>query len=241
MLWFSAANDSKYEWRVSLVDGQPRACLATEPSQTPRNEPGFKPQAERFHRASAFASVDDGWLVGFNDGEFGAALYWFSSDGKQNYKISDHQIVDFFSLPTGVHAIEGLAHLGLSQGSVIRIARPKAGERWQAGTFAQLPFAPYAISVRRDSFMLITLSDSLVSVDPDRAIQPLLSNAPWSGFYPNSSVLLPNEKELYVGMRQFVGEFDLTTKRLRLLVPSKEFLNKLSKDDENRIRKQYGD
>ena len=46
------------------------------------------------HRPSA--RVDDGWLVGFNKGEFGAALYWFSADGKQNYKISDHQVWEFF-------------------------------------------------------------------------------------------------------------------------------------------------
>src|SRR5258705_13536778 len=41
-------------------------------------------------------------------------------------------------------------------------------------------------------------------------------------------------------MRQFVGEFSVTTKKLRLLIPSNQFLNKLPKEDEERIRKQYG-
>ena len=41
-------------------------------------------------------------------------------------------------------------------------------------------------------------------------------------------------------MRQFVGEFDLTTKKLRPLISSNQFLNKLFQEDEERIRKQYG-
>jgi hypothetical protein len=36
-----------------------------------------------------------------------------------------------------------------------------------------------------------------------------------------------------------VGEVDLATNKLRLLIPSKEFLNKLPDDQEERIRKQY--
>ena len=53
-------------------------------------------------------------------------------------------------------------------------------------------------------------------------------------------MLSSDEQKLYIGMRQFVGEFDLSTKKLRLLIPSDAFLNKLPKEDEQRIRKQYG-
>ena len=70
------------------------------------------PRPVNFVALSAFARVDDGWLIGFNHGEFGAALYWFSLDGNRNYKISDHQVVDFISTPDGFLAVEGLAHLG---------------------------------------------------------------------------------------------------------------------------------
>jgi hypothetical protein len=240
MAWVLAASYSKHEWRVFTKDGQPFAQLKYERQEKRPDRPSFTPEAEEFRGASAFAAVDDGWLVGFNQGEFGAALYWFSSDGKRNYKISGHQVVAFFSLSGGIHAIEGLAHLGMSQGSVIRIARPKDSARWQATSIVKLPFAPDAVSLRRDDTMLITLSDSLVSVGADRKIQTLLPNAPWGLLYPNSSVLSQDEKKLYIGMRQFVGEFDLTTKKLRLLIPSNQFLNKLPKEDEERIRKKFG-
>ena len=240
MAWFYAANYSNLEWHVFTQDGKPSASHGDDATGTRPARPKFTPKAGKFRGGSAFAAVDDGWLVGFNQGEFGAALYWFSGDGKRSYKVSDHQVVDFFSLPDGIHAIEGLAHLSMSEGSVIRIARPKPGAHWEAISVAKLPFAPYAVSLRRDGTMLITLSDSLVSFGSDRKIHTLLADVPWGGLYPNSSILLPDEQRLYIGMRQFVGEFDLTTKKFRFLIPSKEFLNKLPKEDEERIRKQYG-
>src|SRR5437773_2499232 len=154
MAWSYAANYSKHEWRVFTKAGQPHAQLSTEVLENRSDRPSFTPEAGRFRGASAFTAVDDGWLVGFNRGEFGAALYWFSRDGKNSYKISDHQIVDFFSVSDVIHAIEGLAQLSMSEGSVIRIARPKAGAHWEATLVAKLPFAPYAVSLRRDGTML---------------------------------------------------------------------------------------
>jgi len=62
----------------------------------------------------------------------------------------------------------------------------------------------------------------------------------WSGFYPHSSVFLEREQKLYLGMRQFVAEFDLKARKLRLLIPSHQFLNQLPKEEEKRLRKQYG-
>jgi hypothetical protein len=88
--------------------------------------------------------------------------------------------------------------------------------------------------------MLVTLSDSLVSVGDDHKITTLFPDAPWSGLYPNSSVLSSDEQKLYIGMRQFVGELGIATKKLRLLIPSDAFLNKLPKEDEQLIRQQYG-
>jgi hypothetical protein len=240
MVWSYAANYSEREWDVFTKNGQPRAQLCVKGPKKHFNQPSFAPEAGGFHGASAFAKVDDGWLVGFNRGEFGAALYWFSRDGKHSYKISDHQVVSLFSLSGSVYAIEGLAHMGLSRGSVIRITRPKRNARWQAMSVVKLPFAPRAVSLRRDGTMLITLSDSLVSVSPDRKIKTLLRDVPWDNLYPNSSVLSLDEQKLYIGMRQFVAEYDLATRRLRLLVPSSKFLNRLPDEQKKSIRRQYG-
>jgi len=244
MLWFSAASWSPHEWRVFAEDD--RVCAQrTSANDTNRGErPTFTPDIHligSLHPATSFAAVDDGWLIGCNGGEWGGQLYWFSKDGERNYRISNHRIVDFFFLPDGLYAIEGLAHMVMSEGSVIRIARPRPDARWEATTATKLPFAPDAISVRRDGTMLLTLSDSLVSISPDRTVHTLLlSDPPWrhGPLYPNSSLLSTDEQKLYIGMRQFVGEFDLLTKKLRLLIPSDAFLNKLPVSEEQRLLRE---
>jgi hypothetical protein len=241
MVWSYAANYSEHEWHVYSERGNVLGKLTREGLPQKGERPNFSARTLGMSGALSFARVRDGWLIGFNQGEFGAALYWFSPDGKRKYKVSDHQIVDFFSFADGIYAIEGLAHLGMSDGSVIRIAKPEPKARWRAETVTKLPFAPYATSVCRDGAILITLSDSIVRVGPDHKPATLLSDPPWSGLYPNSSVLSPDEQKLYIGMRQFVGEFDLRTRKLRLLIPSAQFLHKLPKQDEQRIRETYGD
>jgi hypothetical protein len=212
-----------------------------EQLEQPVIRPKFVPQAEQFVDAARFAAVDDGWLVGFNEGEFGAALYWFSGDGRRSYKISEHQVVDFVRLSDGVYAIEGLAHLTLSRGSMIRITKPRADDRWAAAEVTKFPGKPYTVSVRRDETMLITLDGSLIAIGRDRKVETLLADFPAGGLYPSSSVLSRDERKLYVGMRQFVAEFELETETLRLLIPSEAFLNRLTPEDERQILKVLGD
>jgi hypothetical protein len=240
MAWSYAANYSRHEWRVFSENNKIVAQLGGGKHRDQRERPAFSTTIDQFRGASLFSRVDDGWLVAFNHGEFGAALYWFSNDGQGHYKISDHQVVEFFALPNGLHAIEGLAHMSFSKGSIVRIARSEPGARWQALTVTELPFAPYAISMGRENKMFVTLSDALVSVGYDRRVETLLGNAAWSGLYPNSSVFSSDEQKLYIGMRQFVAEFDIPTKKLRFLIPSDHFLNRLPQKDEQRIRKLYG-
>jgi hypothetical protein len=239
VVWDFAANYSRLSWHVYLDNGKPYAKLIEKPNDDFSDREPFDAEADKFRGASHFEEVDDGWLVGFNHGEFGAALYWFDRDGTHHYKISNHQVVAFFALPDGIYAAEGLAHLGISCGSVIRIMRPRPAARWGASRVVRLPYAPRTVAVRQNGTVLMVLSDSLVSVSPDHRVSTLISDAPWDGLYPASSILLPDESHLFVGMRQFVAEIDLATHRLRLLVPSREFLNKLPDEMERRIRKQY--
>ena len=235
-LWSYAANYSRLEWRVFLQNGFPHARLIEDATPIPPERPAFIPRAGEFNDAFAFARVDEGWLVGFNKGEFGAAVYWFSLDGKQNYKISDHQVWEFFHLPDGVFAVEGLAHLTMNEGTLIRITRHAPKSHWEAHKVVRLPAAPQAAAITGDGSLILTLFDALVRVDPSHKVHTLLAHAPWWGLYPNSSILVDHDQKLFIGMRQYVGAFDLKTRKLRFLVPSAKFLNKLTKKREQEIR-----
>lgn len=239
VVWSYAAGYSPSEWGVANDQNQIRATLVGRNDEPRGPRPDFIPVAENFRGGSAFAPVEDGWLVGFNHGEFGAALYWFSKDGKTSYKVSDHQVVDFIRRGNALYAIEGLAHMSLSRGSLIRISQPGPMRYWQAEEEVRLPFAPYAASLLADGTLLIVLSDALVAVTPDHRIRTLLANAPWNGLYPNSSTLAADQSKLYIGMRQFVGEYDLHEGTLRMLVPSIDSLNKLSAEQIRQVRTPF--
>lgn len=239
MAWYFAGMYSEHEWKV-FKDGPVVKAVLTKDDKAAKERPPFKPEAETFKDGYAFFRVDDGWLVSFNQGEFGAALYWFDHTGTAKQKISNHHVVAFFPSSDGVLAIQGLAHLSSSRGSIIRLTRTK---QWEANQVTLLPEAPKAGVLFPDGRLLLVLSASLVEYYKKGDWETLrfyIKDGDWSNFNPNSVVLTDDERKAYIGMRQFVAEYDFTVRTLRFLIPAQSFLNKLPSKEEERIRKQYG-
>jgi hypothetical protein len=241
IVWSYAANYSSIDWQVKRDGNIVRAARTSNPIAQSSPRPRFVPKAGHFSGGFAVQRVDDGWLVGFNEGEFGAALYWFSGSGETNYKISDDQVVSFTSAARGIIAIQGLAHLSMSEGSVIRIVRDPNTKRWRSTTIRKLSQAPEAFVHLADGTLVIILSDSLISLSPRNKQSTLIKCADWGTLYTNSAVLSADQSKIYIGMRQFVAEYALGTKKLRYLVPDQTFLNKLPHDQAERLRKTYKD
>ena len=219
--WWISANNSEQTYRVSLSHGHAMAALLTATSlpESPHLPFSPKPGPGPFHGTVVAQRVIDGWLISFEEGENGGALYWFGLDGKSNYKISGHQIVAFVPRGDQVYAIEGLAHIVISEGSVIHIDRDVSTGRWKTETLRTLPQAPFTVTSESDGNMLIALSDSLVRVTLKGELETLLDNMPWDGLYPNSSVLSAHGDRLYIGMRAYVADVDLITRKFRFLAP----------------------
>ena len=177
--------------------------------------------------------VEDGYLVGFNRGEWGGELYWFSKNGKERYEISGHQIVQFIERDNKIYAIEGLAHLGLTRGSIIEIKKQK--RKWVAKEFLKLPTTPQAIALdSKDNFIVVTdgtnrsfdkegdviinATPGLFSIDRDANIDTLVENGMWGSYlYPSSMVIQNNV--VYIGMRKGVYRFDISEKKDDWLLP----------------------
>jgi hypothetical protein len=178
--------------------------------------------------------VQDGYLIGFNRGEWGGELYWFSKNGKKRYKISGHQIEKFIERDNKIYAIEGLAHITMSYGSVIEIRRVMT--RWFAKKILKLPSAPCAVqSDSKDNFIIMTTlgflsMDRQAKVDTlSMHIDTLGMNNEYYQYYPFEArgllgMLYPNSMVIqndvvYVGMRKGVYKFDLTTRKEEWLLP----------------------
>jgi hypothetical protein len=147
------------------------------------------------------AKVDNGWLVGFNAGEWGGTLWWFSPDGKKRYMISKDQVCGFLPSRVGLLALEGLGHLGLSRGKIIRLR--KLNGRWATERFVDLGSAPYVAIQDVDGSIIVATSAELLRVQLNKKKTVLLSGSSWSGTYPNSMVRAPSGN-LYLGMRYAV-------------------------------------
>jgi hypothetical protein len=167
--------------------------------------------------------VEDGWLVAFNQGEWGGELRWYSADGKQRRKISYHQVNQFLQTKEAILALEGEPPIGRSTGSVLRLVREKGG--WTATTYVKLDEEARAGTVLPDGTLIVATCSRLLRITPTRTIEQLISEHD-SAFLYSTSLVVSESNIVYVGTRTFVVAYDLTKKGQprKLLVPSRDFL-----------------
>lgn len=224
-VWSYAGNYSKHEWIVGRGATSVYARLADN-------------RARSKDRISI--AVEGGTLMAINKGEWGGTVLFRPTGSKKETVVSRDQVVAFVRLPDGLYAVEGLAHLSMSRGSILRLERTKGGAGWKTARVVKLPAAPYAATIRRDGTLIITLSDGVVAYEAKFGTQRIVKASAFSQFYPSSSALTPDERILYVGMRQYVAQVELGTGQVRMLAPSRAFLNKLSPNEERSVRRTYG-
>jgi len=208
-------NSAPDDWTVLLKENT--LYVTNAPNKTSDTLPFNIPVTSyrQFGGRKSVLEVDDGYLVGFYRGEFGGNLHWFSKDGKSNYEISGHKIVQFIKRSNKIYAIEGLAHLGLSSGSIIEVR--KMNNKWTALNYLRLPSAPDGIDLDSQNNFIIITSESLLSVDTNKNIDTLITKGFWSALlYPTSIVV--KDKIAYVGMRKGILKFNLTTHKQEWLL-----------------------
>ena len=252
IIWSNAAaNQSKYEWVVFRENNKIKATLKNKryqfhktmlPPSLTRRELGdgialistdnewfyikFKAaNRKKLGDTNAFIQTDDGWLVSFNYGEFGAALWWFSKNGIDSIKISEHHVNQFIALNNKFYAIEGLSHLGLSDGSIIEIVNKNG--IWTTNKMIQCHESPEVFDIYDEHSFIIVFHKSIGIFQKDGDIK-IITQTSWNGLYPNSLVLSSDNSKVYIGMRQYVSEVNITSGKVKYLIPNQSFLNTLS-------------
>lgn len=224
--FFQRANFNNDHWAVARSDGKLSARHLRDGESTERILPNFDTTAQLQDRkatASQCLKVEGGWIAAYNEGEFGSAIYWFSMDGKKKKKLSEHQINAFLCEGDRIFAVEGLAHLSTSHGSMIEIV--KENGIWMVKEFLPLPSSAEAIARIATGDYAIVTSDSLLRVNLKREILILIPNANWGCLYPNSIEV--DDGYIYIGMRQFVARCRITksVETYEFLLPDKSWLS----------------
>jgi hypothetical protein len=154
--------------------------------------------------------VDDGWVVAFNAGEFGAGTWWVSADGKRNQYIGKHHVVALINTRVGVLAATGIDHMVEGHGDVFLIENAK-GKGWRERHLADIGASAYtATATAGGEAILVVTRTQLVKVSLDGKVT-LLHTGRWdasfdygprgiSGFYPGS-VTAALDGSIWIGMR----------------------------------------
>lgn len=199
----NCANRSRQEWRVSLHEGKVRIEPDDESRPGARQALPFKLSPKLFPTGgwSHSLAVKDGYFVGSDGGEWGGALYWFSSNGKKRRQLAKENVRGLVrSGPDEVFSLHGLNHLGERRGSV-RWFKQGADGQWALSEEKPLDAGPQTFTATGDGAYVMTAT-SLTKVGPGRQVK-VLAPVPTGQLYPNSLVVDAGGA-LWIGMRHFV-------------------------------------
>lgn len=117
------ANYSQREWRVAVSDvGKTEISLARQPHGRPSRAelpPSVKLQAGMVANLTTMR-VRNGWLLGFDGGEFGGGL-WFSALDGQTQQLSEENVHGFIEASGSVLIFVGLYHMVQDSGKVLAV------------------------------------------------------------------------------------------------------------------------
>jgi hypothetical protein len=193
------------EWRVSLSNG------ALEIAAIPFERGGaqsqvFKKLPQGIQRVKGMVGLQstlklqNGWLLGFDGGEFGGGL-WFAGDDGATQMLSSENVHGFVETSQGILVLAGLAHLTLDSGKVFIVPYSVNSPR-DLKILVELDGAPQAFIKVSDDVMLVVTTQGISRISSSGAVEPLL-HRDLGQLYPNSIAATP-DGTVYIGMRLFV-------------------------------------
>lgn len=142
----------------------------------------------------------DGWLIGFDAGEFGGGLWWFSNDGSEAKKLLEQNVHSIYETPDGVFVLAGLAHLGIDNGEIDQFTNKP--EKVSLKYKASLGGSPEASALGPEGQIIIATMGSVLLVDHAGKVHELYRSGE-NLTYPTSVVVKANG-DIFVAMRFFV-------------------------------------
>jgi hypothetical protein len=236
-------------WHVYLEDGQIVGEATPDYVENHPPLPPFDPVWRGYELSSdtwVAAPVDNGWIVAFDVGEFGAGVVWFNSDGSQQYEISHDYVQAFLATPDGLFAQGGLAHLGINFGSLYEFNRTTGG-KWDIKKLCDLGSAHCPILWLGNHTLLARIHQSLCSYSPSQGLrelstkglpEPVKVRVEETKLYSGGSYAATADK-VYLGSGCFVTEIDLHTLAKRFLIPDPRFTNDELRWDVSVLQKAY--
>lgn len=212
-------NSSATSWLVSLdSSGQviARNKIATFPSvDTLPFRPYFDTMpAYRWKGLRTVKRVDNGYLVGYNKGEFGGSLYWFSENGDSSYQIDRGNVDYIFEHKKKIYVVNGLFHMGIDRGGINEMKFTDGV--WKVERRIELPSKSDIIMPYKERVLIIT-TKAILFFDGTSNFDFVKKDGFWDVLYPQSAVIVNDD--LFVGMRGGIYKINLNSKNEEWLMP----------------------
>lgn len=185
------------EWRVLLdagrIDVAPRVVPADEriPIRLP-SDPAFK-------GVPHLLTVDDGYLIGFDSGEWGGRLWWFSRDVLQRYPVAHGPVRQLLDHENHVVAATGVAHIIGDTGELQEVSRVQG--QWRVVRSFDLHSEPQVVAPDSSGGLLIVTNKGLSRYSNGEWREVWHSD--YASYGPNSAVE-GSDGTVFIGMRHFV-------------------------------------
>jgi hypothetical protein len=156
-----------------------------------------QPRDFNFEGSPTWKKVSNGYLVGYDNGEWGGSLYWFSSDGKENYKISGDQVQSFVLRNKELLALTDGSHQGMPLGRLSKLFIKNG--KWTTESYLRLNTILHSITAHGNDLFIVA-HQGILRIDAQDSIHHLLNKPIWgSTSIYNTSVIL-SKNQLYMGM-----------------------------------------
>jgi hypothetical protein len=132
------------------------AKLAYKAKLSPNLEPNLIPDVG--------LKVDDGYLVGFDQGEFGGGLVFVDAAGNQSRPLAGNT-QGLHRLSSGIVAVTGYGHLGMTEGILFKVSKNSTGG-WHAARWKALPGCPEKSGMLANGNLCIECSGGTVEISP---------------------------------------------------------------------------
>jgi hypothetical protein len=159
--------------------------------------------------------LPNGKLVCVDHGEWGGSLSFVPTDTTQQVKkIMTGNIKDVFKLNNEHYVLEGLAHLGMSDGALFKLEIKD--QEFSYTKLLDFEDAPEAYTVYNNK-ILIAAHESFFVVQDFQKNQ-ILKDTFWSSLYPNSIAAF-DDQNIFIGIRGGIVKLNLVTNTFKFYKP----------------------
>jgi len=158
----------------------------------------LKPEPGMTGRESSW-KISTGWLLGFDQGEYGGGLWRTNNDGSESKQLLNRSVKGIVSTSHGIFVLTALMHRSVDLGKVYTLDADGQGE---LHPLLDLDGAPLAYFRESADSLLVATTHGISRVSATGTVE-VLSTEPFARLFPNS-IAEESDGTIYVGMRMFV-------------------------------------